>query len=67
MGSPMVPQTSQAPRQDTLSAISNHVSAMTSRIQRLSAAHQWVQRALVTATPLGLSRLDWIVRRLSQS
>ncbi|OGL73161.1 hypothetical protein A3E39_01485 [Candidatus Uhrbacteria bacterium RIFCSPHIGHO2_12_FULL_60_25] len=62
-----MPPSNGRARQDTLSAIGTHVSAMTSRIQRLSAAHQWIQRALVTATPQGLSRLDWIARRLSQT
>ena len=53
-------------RQDTLSSISNHVSSLTSRINRLSAINQKVQAALATEAPEGMSRLDWIARRLNE-
>ena len=53
-------------RQDTLSSIANHVSSMTSRIQRLSAINQHVLSALAGEAPEGVSRIDWIARRLNE-
>ncbi len=54
-------------RQDTLSSIANHVSSMTSRIHRLSAINQRVRTALTGEAPEGVSRIDWIARRLNEA
>lgn len=54
-------------RQDTLSSIANHVSSVTSRIQRLSAINQHVRAALAGEAPEGVSRIDWIARCLNEA
>lgn len=71
----MQPQSNQAARllsrqphvarQDTLKSIGQHLHQTSARINRLSAAQQRVQEALSAPVPDGVSRIDWIAKKLN--
>ncbi|MBD3251041.1 hypothetical protein GF380_01015 [Candidatus Uhrbacteria bacterium] len=60
---PSVPRTAH---QDTLMAISRHVRGMTGKINRMSASQQRILAALKDEPPQGVSRLDWIAKKLNE-
>jgi hypothetical protein len=47
-------------------AISRHVRKLSSRINRMSASQQRVLNALKDEQPQGVSRIDWISKKLNQ-
>ncbi len=53
-------------QRDTLMAISRHVRGLTSRAQRMSASQERVFSILKDEPPQGVSRIDWISRKLNE-